>query len=274
MRSHRSNPLLTSLPAIVLVLMVSIQLHKRQHDSKDQPQPPTTLPSTMPATAPAMSNEEIADRVEKTLRNAVYLEVASTITQVPRKGNGPSYELTIKSQMAKNLFKTKVFRNKKLSMVLSLREGKIQEYHPPISNRQLTEYDAPFPHGTDHEEYTNDDDCLIGKFTFSWVGVPELSPDLMALDTAGSMAMKISMGDREKDVVEGDQDCFVFRKKTPMQEAVIEDVVYVSKKDFVVLRWDTFQPDFQRIRTYRISIKNSVPSDVSWTIDPTNLDEP
>ena len=218
-----------------------------------------------------LSKDYIALQVEGILRNATYCEVTATVKQIPigegGQIKGGTDPVVIRSVMGKNAFKSLVYKNDKLIMAFALSNGRLQEYRPRSKHRPLLQYDPPFLHGTDDTVLKEEEDCLVGSQTFSWVGVPfenEVSPPT---DIAKSFSRKIMEGEQEADMVERGHDCYVFRQTIPIGDRKIENVIYVDKNSFLVVRWDTFQPGVQRIRLHDIQVCGAVPENVNWRID-------
>lgn len=227
----------------------------------------------------AIPQNKIGERVESVLRNAVYLEVTTTVTQTALDGDetlllaGPG-PYTIRSIMAKEAFKTLVRDGEnRLIMAFALCAGVIKEYRPAMmENKPPHEFKSPFPHGMDNPAFPTEQDCVAGGNIFSWVGVPPENSFPMATDMARSMRFKVDGGVQEADVVERGRKCSVFRKRTP--DGAVEDVVYVDRQTFLVIRWDTTRFGMKRIRLSDIRLMEKIPPDVNWEITAADRSEP
>lgn len=237
----------------------------------------------------APSKEEIGERVEMALRNAVYLEVTTTVTQEALGGNPDSLiagagPYIVKSIMAKGAFKTMVYdENNKLIMAFSVRDGRYQEYRPGLPMRPIFEFDSPYPHGTDNTVETTDQDCIAGGHIFSWAGVPVSDAFPKSTDMAWIMRSKIDTG---VEINPGpgvcDQECWVFRRQVPVGDGmVVEDTIFVDKQTYLVVRWDTLSPGAdspsvaRRMRLNDIRVRPEIPPDTDWgiTAGPKELEE-
>ncbi len=227
----------------------------------------------------ALSKEEIGRRVESALRNAVYLEVTTTVTQEALDGNTDSLiagvgPYIVKSIMAKDAFKTMVYdENGKPIMAFSVCDGRYQEYRPDMPMRPIFEFDSPYPHGTDNTVETTDRDCVAGGHIFSWVGVPVSDSFPKSTDMAWIMRSKIDTGveiSPGPDVC--DQECWVFRRQVPVYDGMVEDTVFVDKQTYLVVRWDTLSPGAgsssvaKRVRRNDIRVRTEIPHGTDWRI--------
>lgn len=227
----------------------------------EQSPPPSSSVVETPKTQ-TVSKGEIAKRVEANLRNAKALDVTTKVfVVVPplRERDEPVPDrflaLAIVSHMKKNFLSTEVSKAGRQVATFSLDDGKIVETQTNEDGKvSETKYEAPMPHGIDDPQFGSLDNCLLGNHIFSWVGVPALNDFSPAVDTAWSMREKIEFGEQEKDAVENGRDCYVFRKTVQAESGELQDVVYVDKKRFVVIRWDTIYPDRQRVRRHDISL--------------------
>jgi len=228
-------------------------------------------PVVIAQSAKVLSREEIAQRVEDTLRNAAFCEVTVTVTQIPigdggklKSGTGP---VVVHSIMRKDGFKSLAYMNGKLIMAFAFCDGRVEEFRPRAKNRPLLQYDATSLSGMEDTVLQEEEDCLIGGLTFSWVGVPPKSGVDPAGDRAGSYGNKIRNGEQGADVQEQGRTCFVFREIIPVGDRQFENVLYIDKTSFLVLRWDSFQPGVQRIRICnKIQVSDSVPQNLDWHI--------
>ncbi len=228
-------------------------------------------PVVIAQSAKVLSREEIAQRVEDTLRNAAFCEVTETVTQIPigdggklKSGAGP---VVVHSIMRKDGFKSLVYMNGKLIMAFAFCDGRVEEFRPRAKNRPLLQYDATSISGMEDSVLQEEEDCLIGGLTFSWVGVPTKSGVDPAADRAGSYGNKIRNGEQGADVQEQGRTCVVFREIIPVGDRQLENVLYIDKTSFLVLRWDTFQPGVQRIRICnKIQVSDAVPQNLDWHI--------
>jgi len=228
-------------------------------------------PVVIAQSAKVLSREEIAQRVEDTLRNAAFCEVTVTVTQIPigdggklKSGTGP---VVVHSIMRKDGFKSLAYMNGKLIMAFAFCDGRVEEFRPRAKNRPLLQYDATSLSGMEDTVLQEEEDCLIGGLTFSWVGVPPKSGVDPAGDRAGSYGNKIRNGEQGADVQEQGRTCFVFREIIPVGNGQLENVLYIDKTSFLVLRWDSFQPGVQRIRICnKIQVSDSVPQNLDWHI--------
>jgi hypothetical protein len=228
-------------------------------------------PVVIAQSAKVLSREEIAQRVEDTLRNAAFCEVTVTVTQIPigdggklKSGTGP---VVVHSIMRKDGFKSLAYMNGKLIMAFAFCDGRVEEFRPRAKNRPLLQYDATSLSGMEDTVLQEEEDCLIGGLTFSWVGVPPKSGVDPASDRAGSYGNKIRNGEQGADVQEQGRTCFVFREIIPVGDRQFENVLYIDKTSFLVLRWDSFQPGVQRIRICnKIQVSDSVPQNLDWHI--------
>lgn len=231
-------------------------------------------PVVIAQSAKVLSREEIAQRVEDTLRNAAFCEVTVTVTQIPigdgvklKSGTGP---VVVHSIMRKDGFKSLAYMNGKLIMAFAFCDGRVEEFRPRAKNRPLLQYDATVLQGMEDSVLQEEEDCLVGGLMFSWVGVPPPKSGVDPAgdgDKAGLYGNKIRNGEQGADVQEQGRTCFVFREIIPVGDIQIEHVLYIDKTSFLVLRWDTFQPGVQRIRICnKIQVSDSVPQNLDWHI--------
>lgn len=227
---------------------------------------------------PSESNQpptkhEIAEKVESTLRNAVCIRLETKVRQLSLgsdgKSNGGEISVRYEALMAKNAFKTAVFKDGKLIMAFSLVDSRIQEYRPLEESRPIMEYDTPYENGTPDCIVPAVENCLVGKATYSWVGVcaEPMKDRPESMDVARSMRTKIEQGVRQPDAIEHGRLCYIFKQEIPVEDGVIANIVYVDMKSFFVVRWDTFQPGFQRIRESNIEILPHIPQGTAWKIN-------
>ena len=184
-------------------------------------------PVVIAQSAKVLSREEIAQRVEDTLRNAAFCEVTVTVTQIPigdggklKSGTGP---VVVHSIMRKDGFKSLAYMNGKLIMAFAFCDGRVEEFRPRAKNRPLLQYDATSLSGMEDTVLQEEEDCLIGGLTFSWVGVPPKSGVDPAGDRAGSYGNKIRNGEQGADVQEQGRTCFVFREIIPVGGQAIRE---------------------------------------------------
>lgn len=226
------------------------------------------------------SKNEIADKVERTLREAKYLEIAGTVQQFYQGNADPSRvvgglePVRFHAHMAPGRLHTEVFKDGVLIAAFSLFNGRCQEYRPAEKDRPLFEFDAPYVNGAAETVSTSPLDCLFASETISWVGVPKGSVDIPAMDKAASMAAKIAEGQQEADMRLGSRDCWVFRRNYHATDKNGEqvggaDLVYVDKATCLPVRWETFHHQgIHRVRNYEtIRALESAPADFHWTIE-------
>lgn len=225
----------------------------------------------LPACTPNASlptQGQIGDRVESVLCNAVCIELVANVHQVQlQEGSSPIAGIepvSCKAVMAKNAFKSEVFKADKLIMAFSLVDGRMQEYRPRQKHRPLFEYDASHINGNGASILDEVEDCLVGTETsYSWIGE---SPDSTVTTRGQRWHTIIEQGVQQADAVERGHDCYVFRQEFPVDGGVIANEVYVDKQTFLVIRWDGFQPGIQRIRLFDITLLPKVPKNFDWKI--------
>ncbi|MEI7457595.1 MAG: hypothetical protein WCK93_12825 [Nitrosomonadales bacterium] len=215
-----------------------------------------------------LTQNEIGGHVETVLRNAVCIEFIVNVHQIALKdgiklasGTDP---VMCKSVMAKNAFRSEVFKADKLIAAYSLVDGRTQEYRPRQKHRPLFEYDAPHINGIDDCVLHEAEDCLVGTaISNSWVGV---SSGPAEINNGLWLRTQIEQGVQQADTVEHGHDCYVFYNEFSIDVGAIRHVLYINKQTFLVVRWDTFEPGVQRIRTYDISLLPEVPKNFDWKI--------
>jgi len=228
--------------------------------------------------ATGFNQAELGAYVEFVLRNATCIKIVGTIHQVALKegielvsGTEPMMHISF---MAKNLFKSEVFKKDKLVAAYSLVNGRIQEYCPLLQQQPIFEYEAMYVNGTGDVKFSNATDCLVVWSHLNWVGV---SPDAdlsINADPPQAFRFVVENGVRKADAVERGHDCYVFRTERQVFDGLIADVLYIDKQTSLVVRLDTFQPDVQRIRTYDITLLPEIPGKFEWRLIPPEQTAP
>lgn len=220
-------------------------------------------------TVSQMSQAEIGQKVEDTLRNTVYLEVTANVIQEKLDGSGHDKPLTIRSSMAKDAFKTLVYDNSgQLIRAFAQVDDVSQEFSP---ERGINEYKSKYRNGIGTPEHGHQVDCLLGNHMFSWVDVSKGSVAVKAMDAAASMRSKIeSKSVQQPDSIEQGRTCYVFKQTLaypPDEKVEYENVVYVDKETFYVIRWDItrFSEGVVIRRKFRITTAKEVPK-IDWKI--------
>lgn len=220
-----------------------------------------------------LSNKEIADRVEATLRSAVYIEDKTVVTQklvredgVLPGGVGP---FNIDYKAARGLLNAQLSTEKGLKNAFTLFGGTYQEIRP-FAKMSFIEYPTPLPHGTDNLVGSGPQDCLMGSHIYSWLGADNAPPNLWP-DRAASMRQKIEQGKRLPDAMDRGHNCYVFcqtlEKDVPEPaNRFIYETVYVDRESFLVVRWDTetWVNGYFRSRLMDTKVFNKIPEGVEW----------
>lgn len=235
--------------------------------------------------ATSFSQVELSKRVEFVLRDATCIKIVATIHQIAleegielKSGAEPMMHISF---MAKNKFKSEIFKHGKLVAAYSLVDGRMQEYCPLLQHQPIFEYDPMYVNGTGNVKYEYSTHCLVVWAHLNWVGVsPNAklniygdSPSINA-DPPRAFRFIIEDGVRKADSVERGHDCYVYRIESQVSDGVIADELYIDKQTSLVVRFDTFQPGVQRIRTYDITLLPEIPKDFEWRIKPSRDNAP
>ena len=227
-----------------------------------------------------LSQVELGKRVEFVLRNATCIKIVATIHQVALEKDieliSGMEPITHLSFMAKNKFKSEIVQHGKLVAAYSLVDGRMQEYCPLLQNQPIFEYDPMYINGTGNVKYWYPTHCLVVWAHLNWVGVSPNAklniygdPPSINADPPRAFRFIIEDGVRKADSVERGHDCYVYRIESEVSDSGIADVLYIDKQTSLVVRFDTFQPGVQRIRTYDITLLPEIPKDFEWRIKPS-----
>lgn len=219
-----------------------------------------------------LSPKEIADQVERVIRDAVYVEDVMHVTQIDWPWPGwvcPDPRLhesyMVASWMASGEVVSTLFdpQNRSL-MTYVVHAGQCQEYRIFDVPTPLLEYVSQFPQGSDGHVMQAPEECFLGAHVYSWVGSRlKKGPDRVV-----SIRRKIERGERQADEVERGRLCYVFLQEIPPDEPQIIERVFIDKETFVTMRWDTRQGNTLRIRQMNSVFWSYVPEHIQWRLLP------
>lgn len=237
-----------------------------------QPAPPVAQPNegAVRTQSAELSKQEIALRVEETLRTASYLEMRGSVQQYLLRGEdnrviGGLEPVEFHSWMAPDRLRAEVYKDGALIMAFSLIKGRFQEYRPQSPRRPLIEYDAPKRWGTDDTVLKSDLDCLVASQHQTWAGPHS--------DRAGYFRQRIEAARQVADQTVVGRRCYVFQEAwSALDEEAgrrvdYEHVTYVDQQTFLVVQWDTTIDGLRRVRLFEpIALNTPIPDECRWSI--------
>jgi hypothetical protein len=247
---------------------------------------PQQAVSPKPVTvAKALTNAEVGARVERTLREARYLEMIGTVHQVVQKGDEEGVAaglqpISFHSHMSPESLRSEITKDGKLIAAFSLVDGRVREYRPQEKNRPLFEYDAPYANGAEDTISQTEFDCLFASQIFSWVGVRPGAEIPLVMDKAAMFREQITQGTMESDQYVGDFECWVFRRIIPMtdqttgEDRSAQNIIFVDKTSFLVVRWDTIFQRIHRIRSCDVARLGQSDMNLEWEIKAQGVKSP
>lgn len=209
----------------------------------------------------ALTKEDIARRVEETLRNAAYLEMNGVLRQSviygrPTNVCGGLEPVEFHSRMARDRLHCEVFKDGQLDTAFAWLNGRVQEYK---RGEPLIEYESPRPDGLESTRLNPGFGCLFGTQTRTWVG--PLS------DRGPKFRERIEASEQLPDQEVGGRICYVFKLAlTTCATEPLEHTHYVDRETCLIRRWDSLHQGIHRVRLYEPEVVDHVPAQVRWRI--------
>lgn len=223
--------------------------------------------------------QALANGVRAAMLDVAYLQVNARIVHQGR-------ELLVRSDMTAHNLRVEAFRDGALIAAFAIDGDRVQEYRPVLTPSEsgssyynvVAEFDKLDMETrrvsvVDTMLLEPDIGCEFGTLMASWVD-PLTS-------RAEWWADRILGGEQREDQVIAGRRCIVFHEfvtapaNDERGELTITNTEWIDAETMLPVRWDTTQSTSEyaihRERHYTITASTSVPSELSWKLDPRQL---